>query len=168
MSRLFVGVHARLVTAQEGGVRGSRFKVHGSNRRLTNVEPQNTEVPPVGADGHFDIRKSTFGNLRFCPESEALRLNPEPWHLSTCHASIDPRVRVRDLRSRFPRRTLTRTRTRTRHSLPLLRPFHRSLLTVHPSTLHPPPSTFHLPPPTVDCAPLTAHCPPVPLRHRPE
>ena len=35
------------------------------NRRLTNVEPQNTEVPPVDTDGHFDTRKSTFGNLRF-------------------------------------------------------------------------------------------------------
>jgi hypothetical protein len=35
------------------------------NRRLTNVEPQNTEVPAAGADGHFDIHKSTFGNLRF-------------------------------------------------------------------------------------------------------
>jgi hypothetical protein len=32
---------------------------------LTNVEPQNAEVPPVDADGHFDIRKSTFVNLRF-------------------------------------------------------------------------------------------------------
>jgi hypothetical protein len=32
---------------------------------LTNVEPQNTEVHPIDADGHFDIRKSTFGNLRF-------------------------------------------------------------------------------------------------------
>jgi hypothetical protein len=32
---------------------------------LTNVEPQNTEVPPVDAAGHFDIRKSAFGNLRF-------------------------------------------------------------------------------------------------------
>jgi hypothetical protein len=32
---------------------------------LTNVEPQNTELPPVDADGHFDIRKSTFGNLQF-------------------------------------------------------------------------------------------------------
>jgi len=31
---------------------------------LTNVEPQNTEVPPVDTDGHFDIRHSTFGNLR--------------------------------------------------------------------------------------------------------
>ncbi len=35
------------------------------NRRLTNVEPQNTHVPPVDTDAHFDIRKSTFGNLRF-------------------------------------------------------------------------------------------------------
>jgi hypothetical protein len=34
---------------------------------VTNVDPQNTEVPPVGADGQFGIRKSTFGNLRFHP-----------------------------------------------------------------------------------------------------
>jgi hypothetical protein len=37
----------------------------------TNVESQNTEVPPGDADGHFDIRKSTFGNLRF---SRAIQL----------------------------------------------------------------------------------------------
>jgi hypothetical protein len=51
------------------------------NRRLTKVEPQNTEVPPVDADGHFDIRKSTFGNLRFpLPVHLAAgrTLNPEP------------------------------------------------------------------------------------------
>jgi hypothetical protein len=32
---------------------------------LTNVEPQNAELPPVDTDGQFDIRKSTFGNLLF-------------------------------------------------------------------------------------------------------